>query len=53
MRDTNARLPDHSHDKTPIAAALHQILQPFRVLHRIEWSAPWAEEKRCRPACRS
>lgn len=52
MRNTPARLSSHSHDKTPIGDALHQIMQPFRVLHKIEWSAPWTDEKRCSASCR-
>lgn len=53
MRTIPARLSNHSHDKAPLKAALHQIMQPFRVLHRIEWSAPWSDEKPCARPCRS
>lgn len=34
-----------------IKSLIHSIMQAFRVLHRIEWSAPWQcglPEQRCR-----
>ncbi|WHO40728.1 hypothetical protein PMI04_009115 [Sphingobium sp. AP49] len=53
MRDPNARLCDPSHGHLPIIAPLHQVMQAFHVLHRIEWRAPWSDDKPCSTACRS
>ena len=27
---------------------LSRIMQAFRILHSIQWSAPWTQERRCR-----
>ena len=35
---------------TAFSAAARAIRQSFEVLHRIEWSAPWASEKTARRA---
>ncbi|EPR16571.1 hypothetical protein M527_20050 [Sphingobium indicum IP26] len=43
----DARLSPRAHetaqDRPDLTAA---IMQAFRALHRIAWSAPWAEERR-------
>lgn len=47
MKDeTEARLwADHHEDiANGIDLLFAQIMQAFRVLHRIEWSAPWKAE---------
>jgi hypothetical protein len=51
MRDEyHARLRRENHEDSSagIDRLLGKIMQAFRVLHRIEWSAPWAT-----PAARS
>lgn len=50
MRDQyDARLWNVGHEETSagIDRLLARIMQAFRVLHRIEWAAPWSDEKPC------
>jgi hypothetical protein len=50
MRDEyEARLWNDSHVDTAngIDRLLGRIMQAFRVLHRIEWSAPWTAKSCC------
>ncbi|WP_206435030.1 hypothetical protein [Sphingobium yanoikuyae] len=56
MRDQyDARLWNDSHEEISKSADhfLHRVMQAFRVLHRIEWSAPWADERQCKRPCQS
>jgi hypothetical protein len=50
MRDSfDTRLQtDNAAATTGIGAIFSRIMQAFCVLHRISWSAPWAEQKQCR-----
>ena len=50
MRDQyDARLWNDSHEQTRagIDRLLARIMQAFRVLHRIHWAAPWADQRNC------
>lgn len=50
MRDEyDARLWDESREDTnrAIDGLIARIMQAFRVLHGIHWSAPWQNEKTC------
>jgi hypothetical protein len=40
----DARLCNDSHERAP--GLLTILMQPFCVLHRIAWSAPWTEQRR-------
>lgn len=56
MRDQyDARLWNDSHEEISKSADhfLHRVMQAFLVLHRIEWSAPWADERQCKRPCQS
>ncbi len=50
MRDQyDARLWNDSHEqaRAGIDRLLARIMQAFRVLHRIHWAAPWADQRNC------
>ena len=51
MRDEyDARLWNDNRDQTNqgIDQLLTRIMQAFRVLHTIHWSAPWTNDRPCR-----
>ncbi|WP_313806164.1 hypothetical protein [Sphingobium sp.] len=43
--DTRLRASSHEKPSAP-SGVLAMIMQAFGTLHRIAWSAPWAEERR-------
>ena len=60
MRDQyDARLWQDSHDDISRSAdhfllrVMRGVMQAFRVLHCIEWRAPWAEERDGKHPCQS